>query len=117
MTTWTKRAVLLACALLAAAAVHAADRKPEKLLGLRADGDKGELAIDVWASGCTEKAHFKVERAGDQLTVFRLQRDSCKMMPQRTTITFTFAEVGLRPNQAFTVRNPFTSDPSAASVD
>lgn len=119
MTTWAKRAAFLicSCAALAAAAVQASDRKPEKLLGLRADGEKGELAIEVWTGGCTAKAHFKVERAGEQLTVVRLQRDACKMTPERTTITFTLAELGLKPGQIFTVRNPFAGDPFAASID
>jgi hypothetical protein len=113
---WMRRVVLAACAVGAASAVAAAEGKPEKLLGLRVDAEKGELAVEVWSGGCTTRKDFRVDRAGEDLTVVRLRRDDCKMVPERATVTFTYAELGLKPHQAFTVRNPFTGDAFAASV-
>ncbi len=111
------RSLLLAMALLAATTALPGERRPEKLLGLDADDEKGRLTFVVWASGCTEKADFRVERSGKALTLIRLRRDSCKMMPQRTSLTFTLEEVGLEPHDVFTVTNPFTSSVNEASID
>ena len=94
----TRRAryvVLLAGATALCAAVAgataAAGRRAEKLLALRADAEKGELVVEVWASGCTQKADFRIERAGEVLTVVRLRPDACKTTPERATVTFTYA--------------------------
>ncbi len=109
------RSLLLALVLLAAAA-PAGERRPEKLLGLDADDEKGRITFVVWASGCAEKSDFRVERSGTVLTLVRLRRDSCKMMPQRTELSFTLEEVGLKPHDVFTVSNPFTSSVFEASI-
>jgi len=103
-------------ALIAATAPLAADRRPEKLLGVVADDEKGQITFVVWASGCAQKADFRVERSGKTLTLVRLQRDACKMMPQRMDLTFTLAEVGLKPHDVFTVTNPFTASVMQASM-
>lgn len=115
---WMKGMVVLACAAAAGAATSAAaaDGRPEALLGLRVDGERGQLVLEVSDSGCTTKQDFKIERAGDELTVVRLRRDACKMMPQRGTVTFTFEELGLKPHQSFTIRNPFTGEPFQPEV-
>ncbi len=114
---WVKRAALLACAAAAVtASAGPAGGKPEKLLGLRADADRGQLVFEVWTGGCTEKRSFRVERSGAELTLIRLERDACKMMPQATTVSFTLDELGLKPHQPFTVRNAFVADPSAAAI-
>jgi hypothetical protein len=90
--------------------------KPEKLLGLHADADRGQLAFEVWTGGCTEKRSFRVERTGTELTLFRLERDGCKMVPQAATITFGLDELGLKRDQPFTVRNAFVADPETAAL-
>jgi hypothetical protein len=103
-------------AALAATAALAGDASPEKLLGLSADDEKGQITFVVWASGCAKKADFRVELAGKALTLVRLRPDSCKMMPQRWDLTFTLAEVGLKPHDVFTVTNPFTPNVNEASM-
>jgi hypothetical protein len=113
----TMRAVVVAAAVLWAVAARAGDGKPEKLLGLSADGEKGQVTFEVWTGGCTQKAHFRVARTGSELTLVRTQRDSCKMMPQRSTVSFTFAELGLKPHEAFTVANRFVADPEEAAIN
>jgi hypothetical protein len=113
--TW--KAGLVACAILAASVAGAADGRPEKLLGLRVDDDKGQVAFDVWTTGCTEKRDFRVERSAEGFTLVRVERDTCKMMPDTTQVTFTFAELGLKPHAAFTVGNRFAVGPVSAAID
>jgi len=110
------RSLILMLAVLAATAAIPAERRPEKLLGLGADDEKGQLTFVVWASGCAQKADFRVERSGSTLTLVRLRPDSCKMMPQRMDLTFRLAEVGLQPHDVFTVTNPFTPSVNEASI-
>jgi hypothetical protein len=107
---------LILAAMLACGTAVAADRRPEKLLGIDADDEKGRITFVVWASGCAQKADFRLDRAGTALTLIRLRPDSCKMMPQRMDLTFTLEEVGLKPHDVFTVTNPFTPSVNEASM-
>jgi hypothetical protein len=111
------RAGLVACAILAATAARAGDGKPEKLLGLRVEDEKAQVTFDVWTTGCTRKADFRLERSAEGFTLVRVTRDTCKMMPMATQVTFTFAELGLKPHAVFTVGNRFAANPHAAAID
>lgn len=111
------RAGLVACAILAAVGAVAGEGKPEKLLGLRVNDEKAQVTFDVWTTGCTRKADFRVERSAEGFTLVRLLRDTCKMMPMTTEVVFTFAELGLKPHAAFTVGNRFAPDADAAAID
>lgn len=108
---------LVACAILAASGARAGSGRPERLLGLRVDGAKGQVTFDVWTSGCTDKADFRVERSAEGFTLIRLRRDACKMMPMAMQVSFSFAELGLKPHAAFTVGNRFALDADAAAID
>ncbi len=108
---------LLACAILAAPAAHADEARAEKLLGLAVDEDGAKVTFDVWTTGCTQKTDFRVDRAKDGFTLIRVRRDTCKAMPDRTRIAFTFAELGLKPHATFTVGNRFATNGVAAAID
>lgn len=108
--------LLTVVAVLVAGTTLAAEGKSEKLLGLSADDEKGLVTFEVWASGCAKKADFRVERSGTALTLIRLRPDTCKMMPQRWSVSFTLAELGLKPHETFTVSNRFTPSVNEASI-
>lgn len=79
----------------------------EPLLGMTSDFDAGTITIEVVSSGCTDKSSFRMDLTNDALTVFRVRKDTCKAMPEKTAITFTVKEVGINPHKPFTVANPF----------
>jgi len=79
----------------------------EPLLGMASDFGAGTITIDVVSSGCTDKGSFRMDLTNDALTVFRVRKDTCKALPEKTAITFTVAEVGINPHKPFTIANPF----------
>ena len=113
---WVRRAVLVACAVLVAAAALAGEGRPEKLIGLTVKPDDAQVVFEVYTTGCTEKSDFRIERSGDGFTLVRLHPDTCKMMPLTTTVVFTFAELGVRPHAAFTIGNRFAPDTATAAL-
>lgn len=91
--------------LLAASTARAQER--EALLGLQTDFTGKTLTIEVVGSGCTDKGYFRLDFSNDVLTVYRLQRDACKAMPMKTSITYGLDELGIDPHKPFRVDNPF----------
>lgn len=91
--------------LLAAATAGAEEREP--LLGLQTDFRGKTITIEVVGSGCTDKGYFRLDFSDDVLTVYRLQRDACKAMPQKTSLSYTLEELGIDPNKPFRVGNSF----------
>ncbi len=96
----------LACALLLLTGRPAGAEELETLLGVRTDFDAGRLVFEVASSGCTEKADFRATVDNGTLSLFRLQRDSCKAMPFRTQLLFGLEELGLSAQQPFRLANP-----------
>jgi len=96
---------ILGILLLAAPAV--AKELPEVLLGIDTSFDKGQIIFEVVSSGCTSKEDFRIERNDRTLTLYRLRSDDCKAMPGKSQIEFSLHELGLSPNEPFTLGNPF----------
>ncbi len=105
------------CAVVVAVTARAGEGKPEKLIGLTVKPDDGQVAFEVYTTGCTQRSDFRVERSGDAVTLVRLRRDTCKMMPSTTTVVFTFAELGVKPHAAFTVGNRFAAETVTAAME
>jgi len=76
--------------------------------------DKNEITITVSSNGCTDKTYFRFEIVGpversDKLShtstverpkvrFIRIKRDDCKMMDHEIKLTYSFAELGIKPN-------------------
>lgn len=91
--------------LLAASTAGAEVR--ETLLGLQTDFRGKTITIEVMGSGCTDKGYFRLDFSNQVLTVYRLMRDACKAMPQKTSLSYSLDELGIDPNKPFRVDNPF----------
>ena len=103
---WGAVAVLL----LGLCAASAAADEPEVLLGVSMDFGKGQITLDVASSGCTKKEDFRLEFAGNVLTVIRKERDACKAVPRRVGFTFQLKEVGINPHTPFRISNAFIAN-------
>lgn len=103
-----KTTLLIIWALLLAVPVCAEDERPELLLGLSTDSAAGQVVFEVASSGCTAKEDFRCEFKENTLTIFRIRRDACKAMPQKTSIAFTLEELGIPPHQPFVLGNRIT---------
>lgn len=90
--------------------------QPEELLGISLDNEKQEITIEVVGSGCTQKKHFLFEMKDNTLTVLRTERDACKAMPDKTSLTFSLREAGIEPNKSFRVSNQFIANKYMANV-
>jgi len=104
------------CLLMFLCASTALADEMEMLLGVSTDFDAGTITIDVASSGCTDKSSFRMDLTNDVLTVFRILKDTCKAMPEKTPLTFSVAEVGINPHKPFTVANPFLVNENLAGI-
>jgi hypothetical protein len=86
---------------------HAVAEQQEVLLGFSTNFEKGEITIEVASSGCTKKEDFRFEYKGNILTIIRKQRDACKAMPEKISLTFTLKEIGIDPHTPFRISNAF----------
>jgi len=82
---------------------------PEPLLGFELDGD--DFRITVAQKGGTSHNSFRIDvkksDEGQFVTVVRIVRDDCKMMPQRETLTFMTEEIGINPRKPVFITNSF----------
>ena len=93
--------------LLFFSVVQGTAEQQEVLLGFSTDWEKGEITIEVASSGCTKKEDFRFEYKENTLTVIRKQRDACKAMPEKISLTFKLKEIGIDPNTPFRISNLF----------
>lgn len=100
-----KKIGIVICLLLFVLTTQAGAEQLEDLLGLETNFDSKQIVLVVANSGCTSKGDFRVEVKDETLTVYRLQRDSCKRMPFRERITFSLDELGLSPHKPFALGN------------
>lgn len=113
--TFWKTAVLSGAALvLMTSGTYAA--QPEDLLGISLDNEKQEITIEVVGSGCTQKKHFLFEMKENTLTIVRTERDACKAMPDKTSLTFSLREAGIEPNKSFRIGNKFIANKYIANM-
>ncbi len=82
---------------------------PEPLLGFELDGD--DFRITVAQKGGTSHNSFRIDvkksDEGQFVTVVRIVRDECKMMPQRETLTFMTEEIGIDTRKPVFITNSF----------
>jgi hypothetical protein len=102
--------------LLLVGPAWAEEARPESLLGVGTDFGAGKITFEVASSGCTTRKDFRCDFKDGTLTLLRLQRDSCKAMPEKVKITFTLAELGLSPNKPFTLGNKLIVNENLAQV-
>lgn len=80
----------------------------EPLIGVSIDKDA--LQITIAQCGGTGKASFRIEirKEGSEqyLTVYRIQEDRCKMLPQEEVILFPHQETGLDIRHPVHLQNP-----------
>ncbi|MBU1109348.1 MAG: hypothetical protein KKB51_21895 [Candidatus Riflebacteria bacterium] len=92
----------------------------EPLLGLELNADAGSIRITVAQCGGTQKNSFRfdVQKNGNEqfLTVLRIQKDECKMMPQRETFDFSLIEIGIDARKSVFVTNSFVGDEMFADM-
>ncbi len=81
----------------------------EPLLGFELDGD--DFRITVAQKGGTSHNSFRFDirktDEGQFVTVVRIVRDECKMMPQRETLTFMTEEIGIDTRKPVFITNSF----------
>lgn len=112
----SSKALVVLSLLLAITSPEALAAGPEDLLGISLDFEKSAVTIQVVSSGCTKKDDFAFEMKGDQLTILRKQRDECKRMPEKVSLTFTLKEAGIDPNKAFNLVNKLTVNENTANI-
>lgn len=82
---------------------------PEPLLGFELDGD--DFRITVAQKGGTSHNSFRFDirktDEGQFVTVVRIVRDECKMMPQREVFTFMTEDIGIDPRKPVFITNSF----------
>jgi len=115
-----RRHLLLAGLLLVAAcSTTAVYRSPEAGMVeleplLAAEVAEEGVRIRLISNGCTAKEDlaFFVERDGVRAAVAfgRRKPDRCKAAPRPMDLTFTWAELGLKPGQPVAVINPLSAD-------
>ncbi|MBI5373440.1 MAG: hypothetical protein HZA79_15560 [Sphingobacteriales bacterium] len=116
LTTLVAQVLILSLLLVACAETQEVQPAGEKLLGFVFDYDKSEVAITVVTKGCTGKADFSIRVSGNSIEVQRKKVDACKAMPETVVFTYTMGELGVDPNKAYTVRNPFIANPNLAAI-
>jgi len=81
----------------------------EPLLGFELDAE--DFRITVAQKGGTSHNSFRIDvkksDEGQFVTVVRIVRDECKMMPQRETLTFMTEEIGIDPRKPVFITNSF----------
>ncbi len=89
------------------------DGLAEPILGLIYSGEG--LEFQVRSTGCTEKAHFVVQRLSpqsqiiSQLLLIRVTPDYCDAyVPFGTRFSYSFEELGLEYDELFTLLNPLS---------
>jgi hypothetical protein len=100
--------------LVCTSTVFAEER--EALLGVTTDFSASTITFDVVGSGCTDKSSFRMDFSNNVLTLFRIRRDTCKAMPEKTAVTYTLDEVGINPHKPFAIANPFLANENLAGV-
>lgn len=90
--------------------------RPEVLLGISTDFNKGEITIEVTSSGCTMKGDFRFDFKENVLTIIRTRRDDCKAMPKKINLTYSLKEVGISPHQPFSISNKFIVNENIANI-
>ena len=106
---------ICACVMLFFCLIQAAAEQPEVLLGFSTDFEKGEITIEVASSGCTKKEDFRFEYKNSVLTVIRKERDACKAMPEKISLTFKLKEIGIDPHTPFQISNQFITNENIAN--
>ncbi len=64
------------------------------------------LTIRVASRGCTDKADFTFYREADRLAFARKALDVCRSAGGQVDLTFSWAELGLRPGAEVRLLNP-----------
>lgn len=90
--------------------------RTEKLLGVSLNYDNKEITIQVVSTGCTVKNDFQFKVSNNSITIIRKKRDECKMMPGKTSFTYTFQESNLSSDKAYTIKNKFIANPNLANI-
>ncbi|MDD2319126.1 MAG: hypothetical protein PHO83_03640 [Geobacteraceae bacterium] len=109
-----KMVAVFSLMLLCASTVFAEDK--EVLLGVATDFSASTITFDVVGSGCTDKSSFRMDFSDKVLTVFRTRRDTCKAMPEKTSLTYTLDELGINPHKPFAIGNYFLVNENLAGV-
>ena len=86
------------------------------LLGLATDFDGKTITIETASNGCTNKGSFRLDFKNNVLTVYRIQRDTCKAMPSKVKFTYSLEEVGINPHKPFPVGNLFIVNENLAGM-
>ncbi|PKL45173.1 MAG: hypothetical protein CVV41_03525 [Candidatus Riflebacteria bacterium HGW-Riflebacteria-1] len=94
---------------LAVAASAQVREIPEPLLGIELDGNDFRITIAQKGGTFKHSFRFDVRKSGEEqfVTVVRISRDECKMVPQREVLTFTAEEVGVDPRKPVFISNSF----------
>lgn len=108
-----KKAILLLSLLIAANTVYAGGsdigNSGNKLMLLGMTYDLETVNIQVSASGCTHKDDFvikRIETTPVSIEFVRVKHDICMMYsPQGTILSYTFAELGVKPGEDFQIVN------------
>ncbi|OGK07694.1 MAG: hypothetical protein A2W80_19455 [Candidatus Riflebacteria bacterium GWC2_50_8] len=81
----------------------------EPLLGVELDGDDFRITISQKGGTFKHSFRFDVRKSGEEqfVTVVRISRDECKMVPQREVLTFTAEEIGIDANKPVVITNSF----------
>lgn len=81
----------------------------EPLLGVELDGDDFRITISQKGGTFKHSFRFDVRKSGEEqfVTVVRISRDECKMVPQREVLTFTAEEIGIDPRKPVFITNSF----------
>lgn len=103
----TSKLILITVLFILYLAPQSYGQQPEELIGIALNYEENQLSLQVVASGCTEKEHFKFQMKNDTLSIFRTRIDACKAMQEVITLTFSFREAGIQPNKPFAIRNRF----------
>ncbi len=88
----------------------------EKLMGISFNYEKKEITLQVVTTGCTVKNDFQFKVSNNTITIIRKKRDICKMMPEKASFTYTFAETGLSKDKSYTIVNSFMANPDLANI-
>ena len=91
---------------------------PEPLLGVEIDS--AAIRLTVTQCGGTSAGSFRIDVAErdkiQEVTVVRIAKDECKMMPQRETLTYDLKKVGIDPNRPVRIVNPIYGNENIARI-
>lgn len=103
--------------LLATPALAAEIPNIEPVYGVTAS--RAGVTVRLASNGCTRKSDLTVALSKGQprpiVLVVRRRPDACKN-PGQAEITYGWAELGLKPDQAFSFANPLIAEPGPASA-